>query len=98
MQTRSNVGELIKIHPGRLFAGSCFSLIATAVAFAMMGHIADSRINEKLDAVQTIACLRLVVDTLPALEAAQGKTGDDIAHAAELARKLSANMKPTTSS
>jgi len=39
METRSNVGELIRIHPGKLFVGSCFSLIATAVAFAMIGAI-----------------------------------------------------------
>jgi MFS family permease len=39
MQTTSHDGQVVKINPPRLFTGSCFSLIATATAFAMIGAI-----------------------------------------------------------
>ncbi len=67
-------------------AGMTFVGLVTAPT---MGRIADDHVNDKLPAAQTIACLRSVVDTFPALQAeAKGETAEDIQRAIDAAGRV----------
>ena len=63
----------------------CVGLVTTPT----MGRIADNHLNDKLPVGQTIACLRSVVDTFPALKTeAKGGTPENIQRAIDDAQQV----------
>ncbi len=69
--------------------GATGMVFVGVVTTPTMGRIADNHLNEKLPAQQTIACLRNVVDTFPALKtAAEGRATEDVQQAIDDAQRV----------